>query len=241
MKLFPCLALSALTLSAAGCGFFPITKTSTAGAELLREAPKPAPVDSEFDGCGDSGAQPDYTLNRLKNRVDEGNYVDVPFAVLAKLPWPRQVGYRFRNQWTQRERDAVNLYEGSAVRVHGYLTGYRLEIPEPPNCYSTKARHKDYHMWLNETPGGKRRDAVVIELTPRVRVNHAGWTEDRLAALVELQVPVRVSGWLMLDQMHPENVRGNRVTLWEVHPIMNFEWQRPNGTWVSLDSAAPAR
>jgi hypothetical protein len=214
---------------------------SAVGADVLRAAPKPAPVDSEFEGCGPEGSQPDYVLNRLKDRIDEGKYISVPWSVIAKLPWPRRVGYRFRNQWTQGERDEVTAYEGAAVRVDGYLAGYRLEIPEPPNCYSTEPRHKDFHMWLTETTHQAVADAIVVELTPRVRVGHSGWTEERLAALVATQVPVRVSGWLMLDQMHPESVRRNRRTLWEVHPIMQLEWKQANGQWVSLDSLTPTR
>jgi hypothetical protein len=42
----------------------------------------------------------------------------------------------------------------------------------------------------------------------------------------------------MLDQMHPELVDINRITLWEVHPIMRVELQRPDSSWVPLDSIA---
>lgn len=159
---------------------------------------------------------------------------------MARLPWPRRVGYRFRHQWTTSETREVARFEGAAVRLEGYLVGYKLEIPEPPNCYSTAARDKDYHLWLSEGPHQSEGQSIVVELTPRVRVAHGGWTEDRLAAVVESQVPLRVSGWLMLDQMHPENIRRNRVTLWEVHPIMKLEWKTAAGQWVSLDSLSPA-
>lgn len=118
---------------------------------MLEAAPKPAPVDSEFDGCGDAGSQPDYELNRLKNRVDEGEYLPVSWKLIARLPWPRQAGYRFRHQWIEGETGAVARFEGVAVEVEGYLAGYRLEIPEAPNCYSTAARHKDFHLWLSKS------------------------------------------------------------------------------------------
>jgi len=232
------IALSCSVLSS--CGFLPISRMSRKGVEVLEKAPKPAPVDSEFDGCGPDGSQPDYPLNARKNRIDEGAYLPVPWTLVARLPWPRQVGYRFRNQWGTGETRAVARYEGAAVRVEGYLVAYRLEVPEPPNCYAREPEHKDYHIWLSESPGGTRAQSVVVEITPRVRANHPAWTEDRLAALRETQVRVRVSGWLMLDQMHAEKVGGNRATLWEVHPIMRVEWQRRDSTWVSLDSLSPA-
>jgi len=235
------LSASLLPIVATSCGFLPLNRVSTTGTDVLRAAPKPAPVDSEFEGCGADGSQPDYALNRLKDRIDDANYIAVPWSMIANLPWPRRVGYRFRNQWTQGERDDVNRYEGAAIRVDGYLAGYRLEGPEPPNCYSTARRHRDFHLWLTEKAHQTAGDAMVVELTPRVRAKHSAWTEDRLAALVATQVPVRVSGWLLLDQMHPESIRRNRRTLWEVHPIMHLEWQQPDGVWVSLDTLSPIR
>ena len=53
--------------------------------------------------------------------------------------------------------------------------------------------------------------------------------------MVTSQARLRVSGWLMLDQMHPERVGINRVTLWEVHPIIRIDVQQSDG-WVTLDS-----
>lgn len=223
----------------AGCAFLPISRMSTEGVSVIERAPKPDPVDSAFGDCGPAGSQPDYVLNRRKNRVDTSQYLPIDWKVVARLPFPRRVGYRFRNQWTAGETAAVARYEGAPVQISGYLVGYRLEVPEPPNCYATDARGKDYHLWLSEVAHGRQKSSVVVEVTPRVRVSHPGWTEARLAALVETQAPLRVSGWLMLDQMHPEKVGGNRITLWEVHPIMRLDWQDADGHWVSLDSAGP--
>jgi hypothetical protein len=171
--------------------------------------------------------------------VDEGEYVPVAWTLIARLPWPRQVGYRFRHQWTQGETDDVKRFEGAAVEVEGYIAGFKLEIPEPPNCYSTSARHKDFHLWLAEHEHGDKRASVVVEITPRVRASHLDWDEERLAALASTQARVRVRGWLMLDQMHPEDVGRNRATLWEVHPIIAIDWRSSRGKWISLDSLSP--
>lgn len=227
-----------LASSALGCGFLPLTRTSTKGTEVLQLAPKPAPTDSEFDGCGPAGSQPDYALNRKKNRVDEGRYIEVPWTMIARLPWPHEVAYRFRNQWSKGETRAVARYEGAAVSVEGYLAGFRVEVPEAPNCYGRAVDDRDYHMWLSEKPHQHDRQSIVIEITPRVRALHANWTEERFRDLLARQTRVRVSGWLLLDQMHPELVDINRNTLWEVHPIMRVEVQRPDSSWVSLDSLA---
>ena len=95
------------------------------------------------------------------------------------------------------------------------------------------------HLWLSRDRRATRARSIVVELTPRVRVRHPGWTEERLLALRAAQARVRVRGWLMLDRMHPERVGWNRRTLWEVHPIMHLDWRAPDGSWVSLDSLAP--
>ena len=224
-----------LVLLTTACGFLPLTHSSRVGADVIEAAAKPTPVDSMFDSCGPDGAQPDYQLNRKKNRIDDSpSFTPVPWSVIAKLPWPRQVGFRFRNQFTKAEQRDVARYEGAALSVEGYVVGYRLEVPEPPNCYERDAAHKDYHIWLSETPNGKRSQSVVVEITPRVRPRHPAWTEQQLADLVASQARIRVSGWLMLDEMHPEKVGGNRVTLWEIHPVMRLEVQNALGSWVSL-------
>lgn len=218
-----------------GCGFLPISRMSRAGARPLEMAPKPTPVDSAFGDCGPAGSQPDYVLNAKKNRVDEGTWRDTPLSVIARLPWPREAALRFRNQWTSGEQRAVARYEGAPVRVEGYLLGVRLEGREPPNCYSNEPGERDFHLWLGENADASRKDAIVVEITPRVRVSHRAWTGKRLRAVVRSRERVRVSGWLMLDQMHPELVGGNRRTLWEVHPILAIDVRRGDG-WVPLDS-----
>jgi hypothetical protein len=94
-------------------------------------------------------------------------------------------------------------------------------------------------MWLADGSGNSERNSVVVEITPRIRALHPAWNDESLGALVSTRVRVRIRGWLMLDQMHPESVGLNRATLWEVHPIIALAWQSPAGDWVALDSLAP--
>src|SRR5260370_5220553 len=86
-----------ILVATAGCGFLPLSRTSRNGADALERIPKPPPVDSAFRDCGPAGSQPDYVINRLKNRIDTAQYLSVQWALIARLPWPRRVGYRFRN------------------------------------------------------------------------------------------------------------------------------------------------
>lgn len=128
----------------------------------------------------------------------------------------------------------------AAVEVEGYLVAYRLEIPEPPNCYSRAEKLRDFHLWLSEHEHDVESNSIVVEITPRVRASHPEWEDDRLAALAATQAHIRIRGWLMLDQMHPENVGRNRATLWEVHPILQIAWRSSHGKWIPLDSLSPS-
>src|SRR5206468_12276007 len=96
---------------------------------------------------------------------------------------------------------------------------------------------KEYHAWLVDDPAKGRPQSTVAEVTPRVRALHPRWSISYLNPLVQGHVKVRISGWLMMDQEHPEQIGQYRATLWELHPIMGLEvWQ--NGAWTPLDSGA---
>jgi hypothetical protein len=99
----------------------------------------------------------------------------------------------------------------------------------------------------------------VIEPTPRSK-RHAGWTPAAAKAIAVRRSPssprneaaaarVRVTGFLMLDPVHPSHIRGKctsncagkrffRATLWEIHPVTRIEVFR-NGTWVDLAALPP--
>jgi hypothetical protein len=197
---------------------------------------KPQPVEINFQGCpaeGDNPRQAD--LNRLKNRVDEGEYVPVAFESVANLSWPKTVERQAsRDRWSAADRAAVEHYEGVPVAVEGYLAGARQEGPESPNCHGDDPQFRDFHIWLVKNAADDRSSSIVVEATPRVRANHPKWTTDLLGQIVRKDLRVRVSGWLMLDPEHPDQVGKTRGTIWEIHPIMQIEVQR-SGAWVPLD------
>ena len=73
-------------------------------------------------------------------------------------------------------------------------------------------------------------------MTPRVRAAHPGWSIDRICNLLVMpQVQVRVSGWLMMDPNHADQIGQSRGTTWEIHPILAIEARR-NNAWVPLDT-----
>lgn len=224
------------------------TTQSASGAVVPAAAPamehglpvmpvKPQPKEITFDGCPPQGDGRDAELNRLKNRVDDGAWVSVPFDSVESLPWPSTVERRARRQWSTADRKAVAKWEGIPVQIEGYLAGAKVEGPETPNCHGADSKYRDWHIWLSSTPGKDRRRAIVVETTPRVRASHPAWRIGTLQALARRGDRVRISGWLMLDPEHPDQVGKTRGTIWEIHPIMRIETRR-GGRWVSLDGAS---
>jgi hypothetical protein len=188
-----------------------------------------------YNGCPPEGDGGDPVLNRNKNRVDEGNYQPVAFNTILNLPWPKETERRDHSAWSASAKAQVDRAEGLPVVVEGYLALARQEGPETPNCHS--ATDVDFHIWMLAAPGGSadRVSSVVIEATPRVRSKHPGWTVSRLNSIAKAGTPVRISGWIMLDPEHPDQVGKTRGTIWEIHPVMRIDVKK-GSTWVPLDN-----
>jgi hypothetical protein len=215
-------------------------ETSSSPAGLLDMPVKPQPREITFRGCPPEGDGGDPELNRLKNRIDEGNYIPVPFDTITRLPWPRGVEDNRRNRWSARDHAAVARYEGIPVAVDGYLAAAKVEGPESPNCHGADSEFRDWHLWLVDSATEDRSRAIVVEVTPRVRPSHPGWKVPTLRRLARSGERVRISGWLMLDTEHPDQVGKTRGTIWEIHPIMKIETSL-RGRWVTLDSLPGGR
>jgi hypothetical protein len=196
---------------------------------------KPAPRSSVFGDCPPEGSGGDSILNRLKNREDEADqYIPVAFDAVAALTWPKRIERRARVGWKAADEAEVSRFEGTPISVEGYIAKARLEKEEACNCKSKDPAMRDYHIWLTKEPTKERDQAIVVEATPRVRVNHPAWTTFALSRLANGGDRVRISGWLMLDQEHPDQLGKTRGTLWEIHPIMRIEVSR-GSQWAKLD------
>lgn len=186
-----------------------------------------------FAGCPPDGDGGDRQLNVLKNRVDSAAWVPTPFASIVGLSWPVSVTRIFRAEWTRRDSVTVARNEDVPVSVEGYFSGAKVEGPEATNCHGAESKFRDWHLWLSANPGTDRRHSIVVETTPGVRALHPEWSMTKLHKLVRDSTFVRVSGWLMLDQEHPEQIRKTRGTLWEIHPVMKIEMRR-GGRWAPV-------
>jgi hypothetical protein len=196
---------------------------------------KQTPKEITFHGCPGEGDGGDPVLNRNKNRVDDGNYQQIDFSTLLNLPWPKETERTDHDKWSQAAADQVAQAEGLPVMIEGYLADAKKQGPETPNCHSTT--DDDFHIWLIDHPGddSDRAKSIVVEMTPRVRDNHPGWTTANLVQIARAGVKVRISGWIMLDPEHPDQVGKTRGTIWEIHPVMEVQVSK-SGSWVTLDN-----
>ena len=188
----------------------------------------------DFHGCPIEGKGGDPALNRLKNRSEmPASFEPIDFEELTDLEVPAGVSKKPRAQWSRATLATLERPEKRAVQVVGYLLGVKLEGREATNCGSDAPEERDFHVWLANSPDDDRLDAVVVEVTPRVRAQHPSWSLTNLRRFVRQQSRVRISGWLMLDEGHPEQVGKTRVTLWEIHPILRIDvWSA--GSWREL-------
>lgn len=217
----------------------PVVVHSSAGVTPARTdrlptvARRPVPESPGFEGCPASGDGGDRELNRLKNRVDTAAWVPTPFASILSLGWPPGVVRRSRAAWSRSDARRVAASEGLPVVVEGYFVAAKVEGPESTNCHGADSKFRDWHLWLASSPGKDRRRSIVVETTPVIRASHPEWKIGDIRRLVRDSTLVRVSGWLLFDPDHPEQLGKTRGTLWEVHPVMRIEIQR-EGRWSDI-------
>lgn len=208
---------------------------------------KPEPLEMQGGACravglGKKGKPaPDPATDLRKNRVDTSvSYQSVSFDQVLALPWsglPRR-----RTGWHEQDSLQVVRDEGPPVALIGYLVDVVEEGPESTNCeIDTPALH-DWHMWLvptdSEAANSDRLRAVVVEVTPRVRMSTVAWLFASIRSLVHNRDKVRISGWLMWDPDHPDQVGKTRATTWEIHPVTRIEVER-NRAWENLSRQSP--
>jgi hypothetical protein len=200
---------------------------------LSAQVAKPKPIANTFKGCPPSGSGGDPVLNTLKNRIDEAQWQPTTISALLALQWPEAIEQRPRSRWSAADREEVARYEGAPVQVEGYLVEAKKMSPETCNCHSVE--YVDYHIWIVDDPSKGRDQSIVIETSPRVQVHHPQWTLDRIRRLARSKEKVRISGWLMMDPEHPDQIGKTRGSIWEIHPVMQIE-TRELGGWTPLDN-----
>jgi uncharacterized protein YgiM (DUF1202 family) len=215
--------------------------SSAPATAISKSWDKPAAVSNTLQGeegsCGQTGDGGDTDTNLRKNRVNvPSSYHFVTWDAINSLKYPDAP--HSRTDWSADQLAVITPYEGVAVSAVGYLYNIRVESGgsgESTNCHFTKPVDVDWHMYFVKDAGGGEAVAVIAETTPRVRQNHPSWDVTKLKPWKGTGVPVRLSGWLMLDPEHPDAVGKYRGTIWEIHPVTKIEVQQ-NGTWVDADN-----
>jgi hypothetical protein len=231
---------------------------------------RPAPVSTAFHGCPAAGrASPphpgghpyDKDLDTRKNRVDlPPQYLIAAPSAIFDLASPN-LAATLRANWATlpgTAAKAVVSYEGLPLTVEGYLAvddrypkteyGASEEGAESTNC-DAPLHDGDVHVWLTPGQNQDMTHAMIVELTPRDReALHQGSSAidaTKLTAVAKRGLRVRVSGWLLFDEEHPEQLsdrterngtllRQRRATLWEIHPVTKLEILDAGGTWRDL-------
>jgi hypothetical protein len=259
------IGLHSLLLAMCTCGLLPIrteaagrvvkrnagetTEMALLPAGFPSQWARPQPAEEDFTGSsgvtcsavgrGKNAGSLDSETNPRKNRIDEAHDAHIlSVGTIEALPEDPKAP-RDRTQWNGAQKAAIAGYEGVAVSATGFLatvdtSGHhaRHEGSESCNCDLVGPDEVDWHMYLAPGPQASKGMSVVVEITPRVRRNHPGWTD---AALKVASDSVRVTGWLMYDPQHPDQVGKSRATVWEIHPITKLEvWER--GVWNNLDA-----
>lgn len=222
-----------------------VTVADALAADWDKSSPQSGSFDDEEGTCGPTGDGGDTETNVRKNRTDlPTDYHLVAFKALTPpaLSFPNAATHRTNpHGWTAAELAEIAPFEGEAVTVEGYIFVIRPQTGgsgESTNCHQKRPLDVDWHIALTENFGDLEPTAVVVETTPRMRINHPRWTTAALAAYVGKNTPVRISGFTMLDPEHKSHLGVHRVTLWEIHPITKIE-VFASGAWLDLDTEAP--
>lgn len=119
------------------------------------------------------------------------------------------------------------------MMLEGFVIEVRISGKESANCGDPTL--SDVHFAIAESPDSPRELWLVTELTPRLRALHPAWHMKRLKRLSRDKALVRISGWPLYDQEHLDRVNRNRLSPWEIHPVMKIEIWRDE-EWVEFRS-----
>lgn len=188
--------------------------------------------------CPPQGDGGDLALNRLKNRITAPpSYHELTVSEFLKdfppLHTPRRTG-----RYSAVQAAAITPREQEGIELDGYLLAVKQSGPEATNCHSKTRR--DYHIWIGAVKPSSpaeakaaRAEAVIVEPTPNTLSLHKSWRLHILQQLAHQEAKVRISGWVMYDPEHPDQLGKTRGTLWEVHPVTKIEvWS--GGQWREL-------
>lgn len=193
------------------------TIAGSGGAETFQNEAK-----NNFCAVGPAKPKTISDLVSLQAKVEQD--VTIPFGNT------RSHGTHPHGPATDR-KPLQDLGEGTLVTLQGFVLIARQEGAESVNCGMNVAdvpSNHDIHISIVAAPGQDECSGVVAEMIPHHRP--ADWTEQSVNAVGSKKLPVRLTGQLFFDSSHspcqngvPSSGDPQRIALWEVHPIYDFE------------------
>ena len=200
----------------------PLIAVAVYVSALASNSPQPGP----YKNCGEDGTGGDVALNLLKNRAAQvTNPRPIQAADIKALPVPPSPdgrNYPSRSAWSASALKVIAGPEATGVSFEGVLLAVKQQSTEACNCWRTDLN--DYHIWV--VPAGAqpiKGNGMVVEATPRCIGANPAWSLSAFQKLAFQHAKVRITGWLLFDQVHPYDVGKTRATLWEIHPITRIE------------------
>ncbi|HEY6170680.1 MAG TPA: hypothetical protein VIX80_00340 [Candidatus Kapabacteria bacterium] len=196
-----------------------------------REKPKPPVFNGPtkdtslyFNGIPPEGKGGDPLLNLQKNRTTIPEKLET-YSVhqILAIPSTKLEGTNdnTRKYWSDEAKQYAAKWESKGVVVEGYLVKARESGKESANGNSDK--YRDYHLWIVQEKNEPRSSSIIAEVTPRIKATKPSWKIENFVKLSNKRTKVRVTGWLLWDEEHGDEVGKSRGSQWEVHPMTKFE------------------
>ncbi len=206
---------------------------SGTGAEATQDAQK-----NNFCASGTAQEITLQDLTALQQQVEQNpaiNFGDESTPDRAKGP-------------TTDRAPLAALGEGKLVVLQGYVLIARQEGGESVNCgqdVPDQALYHDIHISVvGSADETVECSGVVVEMSPHHRPD--SWDHGNVDKVSKAHALVRITGQLFFDSSHvpcsngqPVGKNPQRVSLWEIHPVYQFEVCISDcggaGQWLPLD------
>jgi hypothetical protein len=132
--------------------------------------------------------------------------------------------------------DYTRFDSDKGATIQGYVMSVKVGGIESCNCKAKDEIDRDTHIALSLAPGAPEKQWVIVEVTPRLRLQMKGKADWSTEALKNkktgiLNKWVEVTGWLLFDLAHvneAENTKPGRklnwrATCWEIHPVTSIK------------------
>jgi hypothetical protein len=204
-------------------------------------------------GCAVDGT-PEAAANRLRNRppatilgavhhlrtVEAFEHLQKCVRLQQGLP----IGDRkpFQKGFCEESR---NIGEGVLVDIYGFIVGTpRIRRRDPASCLLIGLHNNSFRINIAQLADDPEFDSILVEMTPIGRDNRL-WSLEKLRSLRGSRV--HVTGQLFYDNKHfvnadPDDViagEPKRMSLWEIHPVTDFEVCQEQDQTACLDKPGP--